>query len=100
MERLTSATAARARGAAFFGQSGEMLRADVARHNAGLPCTAVETSADALRWCWDRSKPGEAIVLSPGCASGDQFVNFRHRGEHFAELVRAMADPLERSRPV
>jgi UDP-N-acetylmuramoylalanine--D-glutamate ligase len=96
MERLTSAAAARARGAAFFGQSGEMLRADVARRNAGLPCTAVETLADALRWCWDRSKPGEAIVLSPGCASGDQFPNFRRRGEHFAELVRAMADPLRR----
>lgn len=96
MERLTAAAAARARGAAFFGQSGKSLRADVARHNAGLPCTAVETLAEGLRWCWERSKPGEAIVLSPGCASGDQFANFRHRGEHFVELIRAMANPLDR----
>jgi UDP-N-acetylmuramoylalanine--D-glutamate ligase len=96
MDRLTSAAAGLARGAAFFGECGETLRADVTRRKPGLPCTAVETLADALPWCWARSKPGEAILLSPGCSSVDQFPNFRRRGEHFAELVRAMAHPLDR----
>ena len=45
---------------------------------------------EALEWCWPRSRPGEAIVLSPACASTDQFRNFRHRGERFVELVRAV----------
>ncbi|MDE0654100.1 MAG: UDP-N-acetylmuramoyl-L-alanine--D-glutamate ligase [bacterium] len=32
--------------------------------------------------------PGEAIVLSPGCTSFDWYDSYRHRGEHFAALVR------------
>ena len=39
-----------------------------------------------LDWCWRRSRPGEAILLSPGSASTDQFQNFRRRGERFVEL--------------
>jgi len=96
MDRLAVAAAEMARGAAFFGETAERLRAGVAGLKPRLPCVAVETLADALRWCWRRSKPDEAILLSPGCSSGDQFLNFRERGEHFAELVRAMADPLSR----
>ena len=52
-----------------------------------FPCAAVETLEEALQWCWPRSRPGEAIVLSPACASTDQFRNFRQRGERFVELV-------------
>ena len=53
----------------------------------GFPCMATETLDEALAWCWQQSRPGDAIVLSPGCASTDQFRNFRHRGERFVELV-------------
>jgi UDP-N-acetylmuramoylalanine--D-glutamate ligase len=49
---------------------------------------------EAFDWCWPRSRPGEAILLSPACASTDQFRNFRHRSEHFVELVRRLANPL------
>jgi len=100
MDRLTATVGETARGAALFGETAEKLRAEAAARNPRLPCVAVETLADALRWCWARSEPGHAIVLSPGCSSVDQYPNFRRRGEHFAELVRAMANPLARSRPV
>jgi UDP-N-acetylmuramoylalanine--D-glutamate ligase len=41
--------------------------------------------------------PGEAVVLSPACASFDQFRNFAHRGEVFqAEVRAALAAPAPR----
>ncbi len=77
----------RARGAAFFGSVRNELLEHVAAADSRFPCVAVETMAEALDWCWRRSRPGEAIVLSPACASTDQFRNFRERGKRFAELV-------------
>jgi UDP-N-acetylmuramoylalanine--D-glutamate ligase len=44
----------------------------------------------AVRWSRQNAKSGETVLLSPACASFDQYRNFEHRGEHFEELVRAL----------
>jgi UDP-N-acetylmuramoylalanine--D-glutamate ligase len=44
----------------------------------------------AVEWARTNAKSGETVLLSPACASFDQYRNFEHRGEHFEELVRAL----------
>ncbi|MCX7426114.1 MAG: UDP-N-acetylmuramoyl-L-alanine--D-glutamate ligase [Planctomycetia bacterium] len=84
---LASAVVAGARGAAFFGATAAALHDLVKIAASDYPCARVSTMSEALAWCWSRSGPGDCIVLSPGCASHDQFQNFRHRGAVFCELV-------------
>ena len=44
----------------------------------------------AVEWASSNAGEGETVLLSPACASFDQYRNFEHRGEHFEELVRAL----------
>jgi UDP-N-acetylmuramoylalanine--D-glutamate ligase len=89
-----------ARGAALFGTAKEEILAQVRRRDPQFAAATVENMEQALQWCWQRSQPGHIVLLSPGCASTDQFRNFRERGERFVALVRDLSNPLNRqSRP-
>ncbi|MBM4111422.1 MAG: UDP-N-acetylmuramoyl-L-alanine--D-glutamate ligase [Phycisphaerae bacterium] len=54
----------------------------------GTRCGTLDT---AVRAAFARARTGDSILLSPACASLDQYPNFEHRGEHFIDLVRTAA---------
>ncbi|BCQ36511.1 MULTISPECIES: UDP-N-acetylmuramoyl-L-alanine--D-glutamate ligase [Erwinia] len=48
----------------------------------------TETMAEAMQQIADQVQPGDLVLLSPACASLDQFKNFEQRGDVFAQLAR------------
>ena len=51
-----------------------------------------DTFEEAMKYCSDNSAPGDAVLLSPACASWDMFPNYETRGKIFKDYVNSMAD--------
>lgn len=49
---------------------------------------SVESLEEAISLAVGNSKKGDIVLLSPACASWDQYKNFEQRGNHFKELVK------------
>ncbi len=92
---LSATILQRCRGAAFFGADrGRLHGSLVAAMNSGQRPVAADfvqgefnDLAGALGWCWFHSQPGERILLSPACASFDQYRDYLHRAAHFRQLA-------------
>jgi len=56
-----------------------------------LPMQRHDTLEAAVRWCFERAHAGDAVLLSPACASLDMFRNYAHRAEVFVATVHALA---------
>lgn len=54
----------------------------------GMRCTVAGTLSLALRLARAHAKAGDTILLSPGCASLDQYANYSERGEAFKKMVK------------
>ena len=53
-------------------------------------CFFVDHMEEAVAKAYELSESGDAILLSPACASWDMYDNFEKRGEHFKRCVRAL----------
>jgi len=71
-----------------IGQAGPMF-ADILRH-AGKPVIESQTLAQAVNDAAAAAQPGEVVMLSPACASFDQFKDYEARGEAFRAAVGAL----------
>jgi UDP-N-acetylmuramoylalanine--D-glutamate ligase len=62
-----------------------------ALERAGVPFTQCGDLATAVAAAAGAARPGEVVLLSPACASYDQFRDFEHRGEEFRRLVQNLS---------
>ncbi len=69
-----------------IGQTGMRLRETAS--GGGGHVVFCETLDRAVHCARERMKPGDVLLLSPGCASWDQFDNFEQRGEAFVACIR------------
>jgi UDP-N-acetylmuramoylalanine--D-glutamate ligase len=53
-----------------------------------VACVVCADLKEAVKRAWQDAKKGDVILLSPGCASFDQFKGFEDRGEQFSGIVR------------
>ncbi len=79
------------RGVACVGQTGPALKEAFAATSPDVPASLVGSVGEAARWCAARAAEGDVVLLSPGCASLDQFENYEQRGKAFAEAVLGSA---------
>ena len=52
-------------------------------------CGSLKSAVEVAH---SNAQPGDVVLLSPGCASFDQFDNFEHRGDVFRELVQGLKE--------
>jgi UDP-N-acetylmuramoylalanine--D-glutamate ligase len=83
-EGLRDALASRAAAAYLIGEAADRLEQDLA---GTVPLRRAGDLATAVREASAAAKPGEVVLLSPACASFDQFRDYEERGEAFRSLV-------------
>jgi UDP-N-acetylmuramoylalanine--D-glutamate ligase len=59
--------------------------------NGKAPITFAKDMGEAVKVAFETAQKGDLVLLSPACASFDQYPGFEARGTHFSELVRALA---------
>ena len=85
---LRAVVASRCRACYLIGQAEERLAGDLEGTVPLLRCGDLERAVAAAS---EAARPGEVVLLSPACASFDQFRDYEERGDRFRELARREA---------
>jgi UDP-N-acetylmuramoylalanine--D-glutamate ligase len=78
-----------ARAVVLIGRDAPLLRQ--ALETSGVTLKDAATLEEAVAHCHALAKEGDAVLLSPACASMDMFRNYAHRAEVFTEAVQELA---------
>lgn len=78
-----------ARAVVLIGRDAPLIREALA--NTGVTLVDAPTLEAAVREAAALAQPGDAVLLSPACASFDMFRNYEHRAQVFHEAVAALA---------
>ena len=81
---LREPVAARCRACYLIGEATERLAADL---EGTVPLRRCGDLGSAVREAEAAAKPGEVVLLSPACASYDQYEDYERRGDHFRALI-------------
>ena len=71
-----------------IGEAAPLVKKDL---GGVVPVQTCGTLRNAVKAAAKTAEPGDVVLLSPACASFDQFRNYEHRGEEFARIVREVA---------
>jgi len=94
-DELVSTYASKLRGAVVLGVDRQVVAEALARHAPDVPVVVLErgdTGAmeDAVRAAAEMARPGDTVLMAPGCASLDMFADYGARGRAFADAVAAL----------
>ena len=87
---LAQPVARHARAAVLIGRDAPLIRAVL--EPAGVPLLEAASMDEAVKLATQRAHAGDAVLMSPACASFDMFRNYPHRAEVFRAAVQAVAD--------
>jgi len=85
---LAPAVKQRARAVVLIGRDAERVARAIA--SSGVPVERAAGMDEAVTTAFRASREGDAVLLSPACASFDMFRNYEHRGEAFVAAVRRL----------
>jgi UDP-N-acetylmuramoylalanine--D-glutamate ligase len=85
---LAAAVAGRARAVVLIGRDAGLIA--LALDRSGVRIENAKDMEEAVRIAYSAVRPGDAVLLSPACASFDMFRDYAHRGETFVAAVRRL----------
>jgi UDP-N-acetylmuramoylalanine--D-glutamate ligase len=75
----------------LIGQTADKI-AECAHRHGFMDTVKMETFEEAIRYCYEQAESGDAVLLSPACASWGMFPNYEERGRIFKEIVRNLEE--------
>ena len=75
----------------LIGQTAEKIQ-NCAHQHGFMNTIIFETFEEAIHYAYEKSVSGDAVLLSPACASWGMFANYEERGRIFKEIVRNLKE--------